>query len=332
MRQPIYHKTRNAGFGLVEILIALVLGMIMTIGMTNVFLSSKQAYRTQDALSVIQENGRYAMEVLARNIRMSGYQGCGNLAAVVPNVLANNMPGSGTFSSNQSIRGYEYSGSAFSPLYGDTGSTSDDPTSVKAGSDVITVSRAERVDSCGGNLNSAMTSDSATLTINGNTSCDLAVNDYILITDCETSDLFQITGISKSSTEVQISHGSGSNSSARLSKPYSTDGQVFKFIHSDFFLRQNSFGQPALFVRENGGTPQELVDGIQDLELLYGEDTNSDLAADQYVDGATVANWANVTSVRMDLTLVSKSQNVTVDSQALTQQMNATVGIRNKLP
>ena len=160
----------------------------------------------------------------------------------------------------------------------------------------------------------------------------MEVNDYVLITDCETSDLFQITGITKSSTEVQIDHGSSSNKSARLSKPYSTDAQVFKFIHSDYFLAQNSFGQPALFVRENGGTPQELVDGVQDLELLYGEDTDSDLAADQYVNGAAVSNWANVTSVRMNLTLVSKSQNVTVDRQAMTQTMTATVGIRNKLP
>ena len=332
MRRHLEIGKRNAGFGLVEVLIAMLLGLLLTIGMANVFISSKQAYRTQDALSIIQENGRYAMEVLARNIRMSGYQGCGNLAAVIPNVLASSMPGSGTYSSSQSIRGYEYNGSAFSPLYGDTGSTSDDPGSVIAGIDVITVSRAERVDSCGGNLKEAMTSDSASLKINGDTSCGLAANDYVLITDCETSDLFRITSITKGSTEVQISHSASSNKSARLSKPYSTDAQVFKFIHSDYFLSQNSFGQPALFVRENGGTPQELVDGVQDLELLYGEDTNSDLAADQYVDGATVSNWSNVTSVRMDLTLVSKSQNVTVDRQAMTQNMTATVGVRNKLP
>ena len=338
MRRELEMRKRNAGFGLVEILIAMVLGLMLTIGMTNVFLSSKQAYRTQDALSIIQENGRYAMEVLSRNIRMSGYQGCGNLAAVVPNVLASSMPGSGTFSSDQSIRGYEYDGSAFSPLYGNTGSTSDDPGYVSGqpdpvkDSDVITVSRAERIDSCGGNLKTAMTSDSDSLTVNGDSSCALSTNDYVLVTDCETSDLFRITGVTKGSSEVQIDHGSTSNKSARLSKPYSTDAEVFRFIHSDYFVAQNSFGQPALFVRENGGTPQELVDGVKELQLLYGEDTNSDLAADQYINGTTVSDWANVTSVRMILTLVSKSQNVTIDRKEMTQTMTATVGIRNKLP
>ena len=342
MRRELETKKQNAGFGLVEILIALVLGLILTLGMTNVFLSSKQAYRTQDALSIIQENGRYAMEVLSRNIRMSGYQGCGNLAAVVPNVLATSMPGNGTFSSSQAVRGYETSGdlssttTTFSPSYG-ISSTSDDPTGpngekVIPGSDVITVSRAERIDSCGGNLKTAMTSDSDSLTVNGDSSCALSTNDYVLVTDCETSDLFRITGVTKGSSEVQIDHGSTSNKSARLSKPYSTDAEVFRFIHSDYFVAQNSFGQPALFVRENGGTPQELVDGVKELQLQYGEDTNSDLAADQYINGTTVSDWANVTSVRMILTLVSKSRNVTIDRKEMTQTMTATVGIRNKLP
>lgn len=332
MQQRIDSRRYSTGFGIVEILIALVLGMILTVGMTNVFLSSKQAYRTQDALSIIQENGRYAMEVLARNIRMAGYQGCGNLAAVEPRIRANGMPGSGIFSTGQAIRGYEYTSGYFSPAYGDIGSTSEDPTGVITGSDVISVSRAERVDSCGGVLNNPMGSDSANLTVNGNSSCALNANDFVLITDCETSDLIKISSISKSSSQVQISHSSGSNNSARLSKPYSTDAQVFKFIHSDYFVKQNGFGQPALYVRENGGDPQELVEGIQNLQLIYGEDTNGDLAADQYVDATAVTDWANVTSIRMLLTLVSKAQDITIDRQPMTQTMTATVGLRNKLP
>jgi type IV pilus assembly protein PilW len=337
------YRRGSAGFGLVEILIALVLGMVLTIGMINVFLSSKQAYRTQDALSVIQENGRYVMEVLSRTIRMAGYQGCGNLAAVIPNVLANGMPGSGTYSSNQAIRGYAYSGSGFSPLYGDASSSSDDPSNVAANTDMLTVSRAELVSGCGTRLSSAMGSDSEALSINGlktatstDPACELdfstPTNEYMLITDCETSDLFRVTDLKESGGVVSIEHGGGSNSSARLSKHYATDAQVFRFIHSDFFVANNSFGQPALFMRENGGTPQELVDGVQDLTLLYGEDTDNDLAADQYTAGPAVADWSNVTSVRITLTLASKASNITVTGGQMTQTMTATIGLRNKVP
>ncbi|MCB1759218.1 MAG: PilW family protein [Gammaproteobacteria bacterium] len=333
-------KCRMAGFGLVEILIAMVLGLVLTIGMINVFLSSKQAYRTQDALSVIQENGRYVMEVLSRTIRMAGYQGCGNLAAVIPNVLANGMPGSGTYSANQAIRGYAYNGSSFSPLYGDVSSSSDDPVSVAANTDMLTVSRAELVTGCGNRLSSSMGSDSEALSINGLKSgsgaCELDFttpgNEYMLITDCETSDLFRVTDLKESGGVITIEHGAGSNSSARLSKHYATDAQVFRFIHSDFYVKNNSFGQPALFLRENGGVEQELVDGVQDLTLLYGEDTDSDLAADQYTAGPSVADWSDVTSVRITLTLASKANNITVTGGQLTQTMTATIGLRNKVP
>ena len=94
----------------------MVLGLMLTIGMTNVFSLCKQAYRLPGCtVVIIQENGRYAMEVLAcATSGCPGYQGCGNLAAVVPNVLASSMPSSGTFSPISQIRGCEYDGSAFS--------------------------------------------------------------------------------------------------------------------------------------------------------------------------------------------------------------------------
>ena len=88
----------------------------------------------------------------------------------------------------------------------------------------------------------------------------------------------------------------------------------------------------ALFKRENGGTPQELVEGVEDMEVEYGEDTGTDFFVDEYRDATAVTNWARVSSVRPRVSLRSKDTNITLENGPLRQQMTSTIGIRNRLP
>ena len=62
------------GLTLVEILVALTLGLVVTAMVLQIFLSSKLAYLTQEQGSRIQENGSYAMELMSKYIRMTGYR------------------------------------------------------------------------------------------------------------------------------------------------------------------------------------------------------------------------------------------------------------------
>jgi len=338
-REPGLHK-HCSGFGLVEILIALVLGLILTVGMTNVFLSSKQAYRTQSALAVVQENGRYAMETLSRGIRMAGYQGCASLDIVTPNVIAQNVSGIGGFSSNEAIRGYEYSGGKFnstnagspSDKYGSASTTADDPVGVRDGTDVITIARA---DDCGAYLVGNMVADNANIQINPDNTCEFDQYDLVLITDCSSADLFSISNNPIGTGKITMAHAKGVNNSNRLSKPYGEDAQIFKFVHADYYVKNNAFGEPALYRRDyvkGNYVERELVEGVEDMQIVYGEDTTVDFAADQYVLATGVTNWTNVNSVRLLLTLVSKLENVTIDNDRMRQDMATTVGVRNKLP
>jgi len=336
--KPAFGKC-SAGFGLVEILIAMVLGLILTIGMSNVFLSSKQAYRTQSALSVVQENGRYAIETLSRGIRMAGYQGCGSLDIVTPNVIAQNVPGTGGYSASAAIRGYAFSGNKFlsasggstSDKYGDTGSTSDDPVGVIDGTDVITVARA---DDCGAYLVGNMTTDNANIQINPDNTCTFDQNDLVLISDCSSSDLFQITNNPIGSGKITMAHAQGANITNRLSKPYGEDAVIFKFVHSDYYIKLNGFGERALYRRDwvkGAYVESELVEGVENLQVLYGEDTTDDFSTDDYFQENAVTDWAKVNSVRFVLTLVSKAANITIDGGRMRQNMATTVGVRNKL-
>lgn len=61
------------GLTLIEILVALMISAFLIAGVIQLFIGSKQTYRSYDALSRIQENGRFVLEAMARDIRMTGY-------------------------------------------------------------------------------------------------------------------------------------------------------------------------------------------------------------------------------------------------------------------
>ncbi|MCU9946814.1 PilW family protein [Pseudomonas sp. PDM13] len=61
------------GLSIIELMVALVLSLILLTGVIQVFLSTKQTYATNDAMSHLQENGRFALEFIARNARLGGY-------------------------------------------------------------------------------------------------------------------------------------------------------------------------------------------------------------------------------------------------------------------
>jgi len=71
MRSPALRQT---GISLVEIMIALVLSLFLSAGVIEIYLASKQSYRTQEGYSRLQENGRYAIDTLTHFIRLAGYK------------------------------------------------------------------------------------------------------------------------------------------------------------------------------------------------------------------------------------------------------------------
>ncbi len=71
----------SKGVNLIELLIAMAIGAIILLGITSIYASSKKASSVQTGLSRVQENGRFVMEFLTRDIRMAGFpQGAGPLA------------------------------------------------------------------------------------------------------------------------------------------------------------------------------------------------------------------------------------------------------------
>jgi len=253
---------RQSGFSLIELMIAMTLGLILTVIIGNVFLGAKEAYRTTADLSRLQENARFAVTYLGRIIRMTSYVSnpvniAATRAATFPPLAPaiTGTEGGGTVSDSITVR-YQGSGS---PADG-------------------------TVFDCQGNA------------IQG---IDLAV--------------------------------------ARFHIAPSTDGS----------------GESSLFC-DNTGTVGaanadiELVTGVENMQILYGEDTDGDGTANRYLDQGTVASMDNVVSVRLALLLRTRNPVASgvdtrvynllgtnvgpMNDQRTRRLYTATIALRNRTP
>lgn len=69
-------NARSAGFSLVELMVAMVIGLIITFAVVQIFTTSRTTYQTDEGLARVQENGRFAAEFLSNDIRQAGDIGC----------------------------------------------------------------------------------------------------------------------------------------------------------------------------------------------------------------------------------------------------------------
>ncbi len=66
------HKTQ-AGLSLIELLIAMLIGLFLLTGIATSYLSSKNSSNKRDELTKLEDNGRLALEVISRGIEHTGY-------------------------------------------------------------------------------------------------------------------------------------------------------------------------------------------------------------------------------------------------------------------
>jgi len=67
---------RCRGFGLIELMIAITLGLIVVLGVTQIFVAAKSTYLAQNTAAGMQEEARFILSKMTREIRMVGMFGC----------------------------------------------------------------------------------------------------------------------------------------------------------------------------------------------------------------------------------------------------------------
>jgi type IV pilus assembly protein PilW len=66
-------RRKQSGLSIVELMVAMTIGLFLLLVIANLFIGSKQTYRNQDSLSRLQENGRFVITLLGKSIREAGY-------------------------------------------------------------------------------------------------------------------------------------------------------------------------------------------------------------------------------------------------------------------
>ena len=80
MRIEMKLHTKESGFSLIELMVAMLIGVIILLGLLSLFTSSSALNRSQSGLSILQENGRYAITRIKTDIELAGRKHCATLA------------------------------------------------------------------------------------------------------------------------------------------------------------------------------------------------------------------------------------------------------------
>jgi len=356
------HKTLHSqrGLSLVELMIAITLGLILVAGVIQVFLSSKTVYTTQQALSRVQETGRIAVEFLNRDVRMAGYMGCAsrNTAMEVTNTLNNATSVYWDF--GNAVQGYSTdSGSLVPPP---TGALSPTPL---ANTDIIALRSASGTGvevTQNNNGSQVFATDRGTVaggcSDGTNMVSGICAGDILTVTDCSKARIFQVSSINIASSQANINHSgatmtpgnaltSWGGSSAPEDEIFGPGAEIIKAFSATYFLATGTSGRPSLYQSING-VSTELLEGVEDMSISYGVDTdkNPDFTPNQYVKADAVTDWSRVLSVQIALVVASTDNNVIPEEQKYTfdgvaniapgdrrlrQIFTSTVGIRSRL-
>lgn len=309
----------HAGLSLVEMMVAMAIGLALLAGISYFYLGNRQTFRALDDLSRIQETYRYALELISNDIRQAGYSGCANITALPPpgQPAAQLAPAGHVL--RQSIRGYPGA-----PVWPGPGAA---PAGYVPNTEVIEVVRAD----VRGVQVTGLTG--AAIPVAANPAGLVAGRDAV-IADCSHVDVFAI----------QAASGTSLTPAAPLQKTYGIGAEVFPLSQTVYYIAVNPSGVPALY-RRNNGVAEELAENVENLVVRFGVDTNNDYRTDLYQAAPAVADWRQVMSVRVNLVLRGGSRSATgvapctvegLDCAAadgvLRQVATSTATLRNRVP
>jgi type IV pilus assembly protein PilW len=342
-------RQRQRGMSLVELMIALALSASLMAGVVGVFVAMFQADRSQEGVSRIQESGRFALNFLSQDLRMAGWLGCSSTIDrdTINNTLDGPPP---SFQPDRAIQGWEadssdpgvISNSVENEAVGNTttsgwstsGGNVLDSTRALPGTDILRIWGADPavettvIDVLGNGSGTA---------VNVTFTNAIDIGDILLISDCEKADWVQVCNTQEIGTPATLNLILSGNNSPNTCEPGNitaapmqtdTGAKVMKLFGTVYYIgkRDNLATNPPTLFRRTldttgvAGTAEELVEGVEDMQILYGENINDDnnSAADRFVPADQVSSWDNVVSVRISLLVQSLEDNLVAASQSYT--------------
>ena len=277
------------GFSLVELMLALTLGMIVIAGMAQLFRGAGEGHLSLENDARTRESGRYALAFLGRSARNAGFRGCGARPGALVNTLNGDLDALFEQNLARPVQAFDSGGDASAAAYAKAAGI--DPGSVLPDTDMVTFRRIEgpllRV--------VAPVSGDANPTVEAHAAYAPKAGDFLLIGDCEQSSLFRLTGVIRGDRRITLLRepGSGIRENAfaralsRSGKAYGSTGgagaaSVGRVLSETYFVAEGRGpgrrGEPrrALWRRAGAAASAEIVEGVHDLEVEFAVDVRPD--------------------------------------------------------
>lgn len=316
-RAPASGPAQQQGVTLVEMMVALVVGLILMAGMVQLFVSNKQAYRIQEASNVVNENSRYVMDQLQYDIRMADHWG-----GVESDTLTT-LTGMGSISADCTGNAAAVMPSGVFGLDGAGGTpiACIPTTDYFANTDVLVLRYAapDRVAS-GAVQNSAV---------------------YLRTAIGRRGMLFE--GADKTSLPSDLLPANWTETNVLLEDPSMATYEVRTIV---YFIRRcasQARGTANECDAADDTTPtltrfrlegmsmvaEDVIAGVEQMQLSYGVDTNGDRSADVYRNATevTAANqWTRVVNVKMSLLMRNLARDPTYADSTTYRLYGGTAG------
>lgn len=352
MRRGLAINPKQTGLSLIELMIALVVGLILIAGVLSIFMSSRKSYGINTAVGQIQEHGRFALDFIRHNTRMAGYLSCGvsgvNFANYLDPVAAASLP----YNFSNTITGLEYTNTAPGNTYtiasenpAPAASTSawtpglalslplNGPDYAIPGSDVLAMSMSQGSMNPGYVVSVAPTS----FVINSDPGISPS-NNILVVSNCVNTVILHASGPPSGAAPaitIPATTGGPSPADTVASIPPSLVGaQVGTAQVVVFYVGEGADGAPALFqattspASASGFQLQEIVPGVENMQVLYGVAPAGAGTPTNYMTADAVAAaglFNSVVSVRVALLLRSDLGAVTLPPAAVTYNLLGTV-------
>jgi type IV pilus assembly protein PilW len=342
------------GVTLIELMIALTLGMIIVIAVTNIYLSNRAAFRSHEALAQIQQNARIAFELVNNDVREAGGNPCGVPSSQVVNAL--NSPTTNWWSNwaGGIVQGFDRDMGDTAPIAIGTGATQ------RASATDAIIVRGTTPVSTGQELVITNHNTGATTFTISSAPSNISVGDVLMACDPKEAAIFQVTSKDDGAKTVVHDIGAAVVSPGNCSKdlgfpidPLSlgdctkvttyqfekTGSGMLSRLYSVFwYIGNNDHGGTSLFRVRTAYTTtpaksvkndiQEIADGVTDMKLEYLGRTGSVLDS-AFLAATATTNWSLPVAVRIKLTVKSTNKAGT-DQKPLEREFLSVVSLRNR--
>ncbi|KTD56417.1 PilW family protein [Legionella shakespearei] len=323
-----YYGQYQKGFSMVELMVASLIGLIISYAVLQIYLAQSKLYKTSSSQDLIQSSENAISNLISPIIRSAGFTGCGSISTAVSNLNVGGPAPLGTLNTNPTlIMGYNGSGTSYTLTQNPANSTnaaSWTPSlettlvgNVAPGSDVVIV-----FGSSPGSTPLAITtidSGSNALTVQSITGATIASGQYAGVSDCVKTVIFQVTGVAGTT----ITHNSGGgilqNTSSSFPVSFQVGSQFVRMQQTAFFVAQGQGGQSSLMraTLTNGAwNIEQLVPGVEIMKVQYGIGTSGTIT--RYVSANAVTNWSQVYAVRLGFLIAGQPGSGTLNTGAYT--------------